>query len=165
METQAVRPRIALSLPGGHLFVLSDKQANELVERDPVVAREYQKWRAMGGGRGRVILIQPDTVARILGDLGLRPSNEWWQDGQPAQPAEVPGVELAVEVAIPLPRGGFFHPNEAVTVVLVTSDAAMTDANDRVRESGEHAILQVHERQRAELLGRIGLRSVEEWYA
>jgi hypothetical protein len=165
METTTVHARIGLSLAGGHLFVLSCDQAQALVDTDSAVAREGVRWRGMGGGRGTLILIQPDHIRRILEGLGLRPASQWWQDPPGIESAGGDGGDLAVAVAIPLPRGGCFRPSPALTARVVASDPAMREANERLRAAGEGGVLQVPQTQVCAVCDRIGLRPVEQWYA
>ena len=48
------------------LSSLPDPVAREIITHHPAVAREWAKWRAMGGPRGEILLINRATV-----ELGL----------------------------------------------------------------------------------------------
>jgi len=62
---EPLRPRLAISRPGREPLYLTSRSALDLIETDPQVGREWRKWRAIGGGRGVVILLRPDLLDRF----------------------------------------------------------------------------------------------------
>ncbi len=62
------QPRIALALPSGEVRDLSADEANRVVQAYSEVRREWIRWRRMTQKAGRLILIDPTVVERILAE-------------------------------------------------------------------------------------------------
>jgi hypothetical protein len=60
-------PGLALVVSEGVTVDVPHDLVPAIVAAEPVVRRECVKWSAMFGSGGRVILIDPELVARILG--------------------------------------------------------------------------------------------------
>lgn len=68
LNSESLAPALAISLDGAVIDVPPDL-AVRLIRDDEAIGREWRRHRARFGARGRVILIQPDTVTRIAGLL------------------------------------------------------------------------------------------------
>jgi hypothetical protein len=68
LNPKSLAPALAISLDGDVIDVPPDL-ALRLIRDDEVIGREWRRHRARFGARGRVILIQPDAVARVAGLL------------------------------------------------------------------------------------------------
>jgi hypothetical protein len=117
-------PSIALSLDDGSLLVLSEEQADALVEGDPIARREHRKWSAAA-----------------------------------------PTQRVAVSVGVPLPRGGRLELAPGLTAIVLTTDAAMRDANERAAQRGGRTVLFPPPAEIGRILRLVGLRPTDEWYA
>jgi hypothetical protein len=66
IEHPSPRPRLALALPSGQTIDVPDDLVAAILAAEPAVRREVAQWSRMFGLSGRVILIDPELVARIL---------------------------------------------------------------------------------------------------
>jgi hypothetical protein len=65
---QSVRDyAIALyDLEAQRLLPLADAQAGILINRDPLIRREWRKWNAMTGNRGSLVILDTERVRIVL---------------------------------------------------------------------------------------------------
>jgi hypothetical protein len=63
--------RVAYVGAGGEIVELAPEDAERVLERDPALGREWQKWDAMSGGRGgRLVVLDGDRVKALLAREG-----------------------------------------------------------------------------------------------
>jgi len=66
--------RVAYIDGDGETVDLTPEDAERVLERDPELRREYDKWTAMTGARGgRLIVLDAERVRRVLADETARP--------------------------------------------------------------------------------------------
>jgi len=66
-EHRPIRVRLAVAVAAGRVLDVPDDLVAAILAAEPTVNREARKWAAKVGPGGRLIVIDPELVAGILG--------------------------------------------------------------------------------------------------
>jgi hypothetical protein len=66
VEHPLLPPRLAVALAPGHIIDVPERLVPAILAAEPVVRHECLKWSRMHGTGGRVIVIDPVLVTRLL---------------------------------------------------------------------------------------------------
>lgn len=58
------------------LTPLTDEQVGILLNRDPLIGREWHRWNAMSQNRGSLVVLDGDHVGRVLSEASQDPDDD-----------------------------------------------------------------------------------------